>query len=368
MSDGGTPSLARIARRAALVALLAVIGAVVYYSAFRRSGSSEVAPDSTPAADRKVDRKEDIKHLEYKEGDVWLDVRGERFFLGEDGLNHLEGRIEIIDRSRGSGAEMIIRAERVSFDDDLTLFTFKDGVEFRDGDAALKSEVFIYEKKRGILRTVRKTAFSSSRMIGSAASFLYNIEEGRLRMTGGFHLEMGIEESSGDAVVLRGRELDYRIDPRLGSARSLVTVEGSRFRGKSEALNFRLTEKEESLSELTLSGRARCLFLEPGRDSEAAADTSLEAEVIRIQPLSEEAEVSVVEAHGKCRMIIRFNPERDAAAEGDEVRLVLAADGRLRNLELSAPARLDLVEGEGGKRTIAGWRILPHPNRKGKND
>ena len=82
--------LVKSARPWIAVAFTVVLAAIAFRFAARRPRVSGPVPEKAVPDARKVDFKEGIRHMEYKNGKAWADVRADRFFLGEDGLNHLE--------------------------------------------------------------------------------------------------------------------------------------------------------------------------------------------------------------------------------------------------------------------------------------
>ena len=132
--------LVKSARPWIAIAFIVVLAAIAFRFAARRPGpSGPVSEKAVPDA-RKVDFKEGIRHLEYKNGKAWADVRADRFFLGEDGLNHLEGSVEIVDYGRTDGRVMRMSADKVAYDKDMVRFAISGRVKVGDGELSFASD------------------------------------------------------------------------------------------------------------------------------------------------------------------------------------------------------------------------------------
>ncbi len=357
MNPRGNDSLPRIARWTILVALVISLGVIAYNLVFKRGGLPPAAPERTLVEPRKVDRKEDVQHLEFKAGTAWLDVRGDTFYLGEDGLNHLEGRVRIVDRSTGRGDEMTITADSVAFDTDLALFTFSGTVVIREAEAILVSPFFEYEKDAGLVRSDRGVTFTSPRLAGEAGAFRHDLKRDILSLSGGFRLKISPTPDLPAGILATGLDFLYEKAGRKGRAGGGVSVDGKSFRGASRALEFRLDDNEQALEFMALTGRANCEFQSAEAGGDETEFQKVEADDIRIVTRRGSSDIQELEARGGSVLSVMFPVRRRARISGETVGLNLDQDGRLRNLLASGRSRLDWTTGAGGPTSITGSNI-----------
>jgi lipopolysaccharide export system protein LptA len=335
-------------------ALLVMAGALAFHLAVRRPGSvrpvsSTAAPDS-----QKIDRKEAIEHREYKDGKLWADVRARSFYLGEDGLNHLEGAVEIVDYGREDGRETRISAEKVDYDRDMIHFLISGGVKVRSRDFLFESGSLEYDKNLGRYSTRQGGAFSSDTLAGSAPALEHDEKKNEIRMSGGFRLDIKARPGSPGDSTLTGDSLIYERETRSGLVEGHVRLAAGDREANSGLLRFELDKNEGSFKSAVLENAARLLLA-------GAADQSgkrvVEAGTIRILSRPGSSRVSVVEAAGGGRLTLEPPPEPDGQVQAREVRLAFDPDGKLESWEASGEARMGLADGTGAHQDFAGEKI-----------
>ncbi len=164
-----TTSPLKFVRLGIALSLAVLLAAVGFRLVSRHPHPVRPVSENTAPETRTVDRKEGIRHREYKDGKVWDDLQADRFFLGEDGLNHLEGSVEILDHGRAEGRETRISADRVAYDKEMVRFKISGRVKVTAGDLTFTSDSIEYDKTAGLYRTDQGGAFTSdrSRRIGA---------------------------------------------------------------------------------------------------------------------------------------------------------------------------------------------------------
>src|SRR5512147_2139595 len=197
MSTRPTSKPVKFARRTLLVSLAVLLGVLGWRFAGRRPPRPPAEKTSAGLAAEKVDRKEDVESREFKAGRLEARVRADRFYRGADGLNHLEGRVEITEipppvpakgRAAEAGGASEIRADRVAYDPDMVHFTIAGRARVKTREVEFESDSFDYDKRAGLFRSGRGGAFSSARMTGSAREVAFDENRQELRLSGGFRV------------------------------------------------------------------------------------------------------------------------------------------------------------------------------------
>jgi lipopolysaccharide export system protein LptA len=347
-------SLVKFARRGIAVLLIVLLGAAAYHFVVRRQRPVRPVTEKAAPDVGQIDRKEGIEHREYKNGRVWADVRADRFFLGQDGLDHLEGSVEIVDYGRTEGRETRISADRVAYDKDMVHFTISGRVRVRDGDLTFESESVTYDKDLGLYRTDRGGNFSSDRLAGSGRVFEYREERNELHLSGGFRLEIKPSPPSSTPAELAGDSLVYRRDGKKGSVEGRARLASGELEGTSALLRFELEEDEGRLRTATFEKDARCVFA-GGRDR--PGNRAVEAKIIRLLPAAGSSSLAGVEAEGDCRLALDVPSEPRGQVRSGKARLSFRPDGKLDSWAVSDGVTMTLEEKPGLTYEFSGGSI-----------
>jgi lipopolysaccharide export system protein LptA len=341
----------RFARRGTAAALVVLVAVVAWFLIVRRPRPAPEKSEAGAPAGQRIDRKEGVRHLEYKDGKVWADVRADRFFLGDDGMNHLEGAVEIVDYEGEAGRRIRISADTVVYDPGMVHFTISGHVQIVSGDLRFESDSFEYDKSLKLFRTDRGGVLASDRLSGSGREFAYAEDGAELRMSGGFRLEVKERPQPSGTAVISGDTLRYRREEKTGQVEGRARVSYEKGEGEADRLGFRLSEDGRFLSSATFEGRARSLF----RDGEGRR--AVEAGVIGIRLFSGSSRVSEAEAREECRLAVDGPDEPSARVRSGVLRLTFDRNGRLDGWKASDSALMSLEEKGGEKREVEGEEI-----------
>ncbi|MGZ7066055.1 MAG: LptA/OstA family protein, partial [Candidatus Aminicenantales bacterium] len=346
--------LVKSARPWIAVAFTVVLAAIAFRFAARRPQASGPVPGKAVPDARKVDFKEGIRHMEYKNGKAWADVRADRFFLGEDGLNHLEGSVEIVDYGRTDGRVMRMSADKVAYDKDMVRFTISGRVKVGDGELSFTSDFLDYDKNLGEYRTDRGGAVTSEHLAGSGRTFEYLEGRDEIQLLGGFHLEVrkaGGTSTSGD---ISGDSLVYSRTGKKGRVEGRARVISAEGEGASDFLAFELTDDEGNFKRLTFEKGAKCSLITSG---DKPSNLSIEAAIVSVRSAEGNSRVAGVEAQGNCRLTLAAPADPAGRIEGGEVRLAFDKDGRLDGWTAAGSAAMSLEQTEGGVNDFSGETI-----------
>jgi lipopolysaccharide export system protein LptA len=352
MSARGT-SAVRFARLGIAAALVVLLAAVAIHFFPRRPRPVRPGPEKAVPAAMKVDRKEGIRHREYKDGKVWDDLRADRFFLGEDGLNHLEGSVEIIDYGRAEGRETRISAASVAYDKDMVHFRITGRVKIGAKDLTFESDSVNYDKTTGLYLTDQGGAFSSDRLSGSGRTFVYDEKRNELRLSGGFRFEIKTGPPTSAAATISGDSLVYERSGKTGLVQGRARLSSAEGEGSSEILRFELTDDERFFHSVSFEKGAKCVFSGPPRQGNRV----VEADTVRASSFPGSSRISSVEALGECRMSFDAPPDPGGRVQAADLRLVFNREGETLSWAASGDAGMSLEEKGGEKRDIGGETI-----------
>ena len=200
----------------AIAVVLVVLAVAVGIHLLRERGGPRPEAVKPPPDDRVVDLKERVRHEEYRDGKLRAAIRGDRFFLGPDGRNHLKGSVEITDYGPAGEVVSRITADEVVYDTGAIHFGITGRVRVEAGDVVLEGDSFDYDKDNGLFRTASGGAFSSKRMAGTAAEISYSEGADEVRLAGGFRAEFAAAGRDAEKAVLSGDSFLYLRRERRG--------------------------------------------------------------------------------------------------------------------------------------------------------
>jgi lipopolysaccharide export system ATP-binding protein len=268
---------ARLAAGLAALVLVAVAAAVAFRLIGRREPARAAAP-APPPDGRVVDTKERVRHQEFREGRLVAEVRGDAFFLGPDGRNHLQGSIEIVRFGPGGEAVTRLAAGEVVYDKGGLVFTVAGRVRAEAGGVVLEGESFVYDETAGLFSTRSGGAFSAEALKGEAREVLYAEGPEEIRLGGGFRVETAAAGLPDGTLAVSGESLTYARRDRRGLVEGQARLEGGGFRGSAAAASFVAAEDESGLASAVLEGEAEVVL----DGKERRGDPSLETRAGRI--------------------------------------------------------------------------------------
>ncbi len=336
--------LARSVRRGVAALLTILLGAVLYNFLGRRPRPAPPAPAAPVPAGRAVDRKEGVRYREYEDGRVRVEARADRFFLGDDGRDHLEGSVEVLDHSRADGRPVRITADRAAYDKGMVHFALSGQVRVSGGDLSFVTEALDYDAEHRSYRAGRGGAFSSDRLGGTGAVFEYSDPTQELRVSGGFRLEVEAGPPDRGKAVLSGDSLAYLRGTKRGRAVGAVRLVSEDGEGSAAAADFELGADERSLRSAVFEGGGR--FASGGR--------VVEARTVRLGCFPDSSRVARVEAEGGARLGLEPPGEPAGTIEAATIGLMLDTKGAVAGWTASGGAKAELRKGADTSYELAG--------------
>ena len=335
----------------AVAAVLVVLAAAVGIHLLRERGGPRPEAVKPLPDDRVVDLKEQVRHEEYRDGKLRAAIRGDRFFLGPDGLNHLEGAVDVTDYGPAGEILSLITADKIAYDKSAVLFALSGRVRVEAGGVVLEGDSFDYDKDRGLFRTASGGAFSSKRMAGTAAEVSYSEGADEVRLAGGFRAEFAAAGRDGEKAVLSGDSFLYLRRERRGRAEGRADFAGSRWRGTARILTFDAAEDEGSFISVAFDGAAAVkLAGDPDRGGVAA-------DWIGLSFVPGTSQLSSVQARGKTRLSLSLPEASGSIVRASEALLMFRADGELDRWSASGGFRAELDGHADESRVLEGESV-----------
>ena len=356
--------LAKTAKWAAAVSLLAIIGIIALHFFLRRPVPAESLVEPAPAVrppGKDVDRKEGVEHVIFKGDKGKIKVKADEFYLGEDKLNHLEGNVEVVDYGNTGSQEIIMLADRVDYDQDLKNFHATGRARVKEKDALIESSSFVYDKKEDVFRTDQGVVFSSNKLKAKSRTMTYRRRAQTLEFEGDLAIEVLAKGETGLPLSVFGDKFLYMRKTKIGRVDGNVRMSHGKSRGTADALTFRLTPDEQEVNYLAFQGTAKVeLFKETAKDA-ADSGQQVEADEIRLVSFPDESKVSRLSATGACSLTLSVSAGATDKVLGRSVGLVFDRAGDLTDFSASGEARVDLADRRGDdERRVWGDKITYH--------
>jgi lipopolysaccharide export system protein LptA len=355
MSAQKASAPAKFAAWAAAAALVVLTVAVGLRLAGRREGDRPAAAVKPPPGAAAIDIKERVRHEEYMEGKLHAAIQGERFSLGPDGRNHLEGAVEVRNYDPAGRVVSLIRADHIVYDKNAVLFAIGGRVRVEAEGVVLEGGSFEYDKSRGLFRTAAGGVFSSENMTGAAREISYSESADEVLLAGGFRVELNGTDSGAAKAVLSGDSLSYQRRGRRGRAVGRVAFTGGRCRGSAASLDFDIAEGSSLLKNVVFDGAAKLVIAGAGMDR--AESGEVRADKVQAAFFPGSRGLFRAEALGHSRLSWPLSPASKSLIQAGRAVLTFGAGEQLERLDASGGCRAELDDDAGKGRLLEGESI-----------
>ncbi len=253
MSAQRAPAPVRVAAFVAAAAAVVLAAVLAVRVAGRREPPRP--PDAPPPpSGAPVDRKERVRHEEFRDGRLAVSVRGDLAFRGADGRERLTGSVEVVRFSPAGEAAARLTADEVAYAKGALRFEFTGRVRIEAGGAALEGEAFLYDEAAGTFGTSSGGRFTADGLAGEARKIVYDERAGEARLGGGFRA--GLAAGGGGTMTLAGDALLYERGSRRGRMTGPASLAAEGFRAEAATVSFLVATDEAGLEAAVLEGCA----------------------------------------------------------------------------------------------------------------
>ncbi len=347
----------RVARWAAVAALLVTVAVLVLSFAIRRS------PRTAPASpalleESKVSRSEGVEHVEFKSGRGVFRIKSPRTFAGEDGLNHLEGGVEVVYYGRTGGLEVTFGADKGSYDREMRNFVLEGNARVRHKDLVLESAAFTYDSDRNLFQTDRGVTATSGKLSGSARAAVYREAGEELELAGDVRLEVRSGRRDEAPLELRTERIVYRRSDKTGEVEGSVRLNQRASWAEGRSAVFVLSDDEQRLKNVRLLGDVRAALVPEGPGERPR---TLSCGELFLVFFPDSNALDYAEATTDCVLDFEDDTGRPARIDAGRTILYFAPAGGLKDFDAVGDARVVLeAGGAGGRREGRAERILYH--------
>lgn len=343
------------------VFLVAAVVVIVLNFIDRSRSRPKVPVLGETITEQKVETTAEIQHYQLSKGKRHLELRAAKHYIGQDGMFHLEGDVQVIFPERADGKDILLTAREIVHDLEYSVFRMLGGARLQAGDLIISSEQLEYRAEEEVLRTDMPVTFSSDRFSGSAVGAVYRDRTQRLLLQQDVDIRLTPAGEPSRSVVIRGEELDYWHGRRSGSISGDVRVTSETSHAQAQFMRFELFSNRENLKSAFLQGDVRVELSgdadtetgPSGQGAQSVVRREITAAEVSLRAWHNSPDIRSLEAQGDCSL-------RQISAEGDRLdidteslEMSFNRGGKLKSFRASNGAEMT-DEREGEARSIWG--------------
>jgi len=200
-----------------------------------------------------VEKKEKIQFQELREGQKeHLRVRAEKHYLGEKGLFHLEGNVEIVFPRRQKGEDVIIRAESLLYDQEFNHFWSTRPAQVEWGEMKIEAERVDYYAPEKVFEGKGKVKVRSGQWTLEADFFQFNLRSRKMVSQGRVSFQLASFLGGSRSLILKTQRFTYDRRTKIGAGSGEVTLQHGASQGKAGEVTFKLGAEEGFIKWLNL--------------------------------------------------------------------------------------------------------------------
>lgn len=283
--------------------LLAGVIVIIGINIISRSGKeTKISLAGEELEEQKVEQREEVLHFEDEKGNLILESKADRQYLGKDGYYHLEGNVLIKFLKRAEGEDVVIQGDEVLHDREGSRFILSGSSEIRFKDLLIESSYLEYENKNHLIKTNKGVSFSSQRVRGQGQKMTCREIDKEVKIQNNVRLELIQNPEDSKSIYVNGDEMFYTHKWGNGYVEGNVTLSSGKNEVKAERLEFYLPPHKEFLRSMILKGDVRGkLFVESeSKDNGMGHEYKAEADEVFIRFFKYLDVPEWMEAEGNC--------------------------------------------------------------------
>ena len=361
MRGKATFTLAKSIRAGTVGALFLLLVFTSVYFITRSARRTRVSEERKDIPQQKIQRVEQLTHVEVKGDKGSFSLRANKHYIGEDNKYHLEGEVQVIDFGKDKRENVFFSGEKIIYEEGLNHFVSegKSRVEYKDW--VITSDCLDYDKTKEVFTSEKGINFLSRHLTGSAPRMVYSLQQERLRLFDKVHIVLPLEKEGALPLIIKAESLDYSRRERGGEVGGDVHLTQGENYAQAHSMKFFLSKDEEYVESILFKGKVRA-HLE-GEKREGDTDTQkwlsssrgkrdLEADEIYLSVNEEFSKVSEIRASGACRYMAGDDSGWSLQVQGEFLEFHFTPEGDLERFHAFEKASLVEVEGESRKRRV----------------
>lgn len=345
-----------------LILLIAIIGINI----ISRSGKeTKVLLMDEELEKQKVEQREEVIHLEDEKGNLVLESKADRQYLGEDGYYHLEGDVLIKFLKRAEGEDVVLSGAEILQDREESRFILSGRARIRFKDLVIESPYLEYENKNHLIKTNKGVSFSSEKIKGRGQNMVCWEIKKEVKIKNNVQLELIQDPKSPKVIHVSGDEMFYTHKWGNGYVEGNVKLESGRNEVVTERLEFYLPQEKEFLRSMTLKGKVKGnVFMESESPSKKESrGYAIEAEEVFIRFIKYLDKLETIAAKGNC-LIRSFQTDLNFnQIQSDKFTITFNRDGGIEEFSGLDNVRVN-EKRESSPRQIRGNKFTFDNNRE----
>lgn len=333
----------------------------------RSSREKQVMMEDKGLGEKKIEEKRNIVHFEIERETGSVQLKAQRHFLGEDGLYHLEGNVEVVFLKKREGKDVILYGEKIVYDKESRHFLLLGKGRMEYEDVQIESSYLEYLAEREIFKSDKPIHFTSDRLKGQADRFFYSLESREMELEENVRLLVASQRKKGESLILEGEKLEYNHKKGKGVLEGPVELTQGQSQGSAQSVEFGLHPEGESIRSLRLRGEADLLLYSTSREEGIHSDGSffvlyqgkrrMQADEIYMESSQGIYGIRKIEAQGRC--FLEFNSLQGAwtQIQAHRVEFVLGPGGELQGFRSSGRVQVTEQRKNQPKRVVEGESI-----------
>jgi len=352
-------------RMIGLGSMVVVAGALVVSFLSRSQKRLETSPVSSEIEAPKIDKKEQVRVVEFKKEKGIFQGRADKHYIGEDGLYHLEGNVEVTFIDRSDGEDVLLKGESIVHDQEWVNFLLTGNATVAFKDLVVESPRLEYDAETQVFTTDRGVRFSSERISGEALRCSYRLPAKKVELGGEVRIRLFPGGEDARELEIRAEAFDYFLGKGKGEASGNVRLGHGESRASAEKLTFELSASREQVKFLHMEGGVNLSLREEFGKGESFTGRAavklysdrcdVRADEVAVRGFVDRPRIQRLEAEGRCSFLFLSGKGGSTRLQGRRVVFSLTGQGKLKELVAQGGVLLREEPGPEGKfRVIEG--------------
>jgi len=276
---------AKILKPIIALVLVAVIVVIAWNFISHSKMRLKVAAVEGTIEQQQVDQKENVIYIQDKKGEVSRRVMAEKYYMGSDGLYHLENNVEIVFPGAVEDQDVYFLGDEIVHDQEATFFRLNGNARIKFKDITIKSSYMEYDAKTDFLKSTKGVTLLSDRFFGEAKRMNCKIRRQLLILQNNVKITFDLDVEPKIPLEIIGNRLEYLHKKGKGSVTGKVGLLYGKSRSTADKLEFDLLTDKENFKEISLSGNVSVTLvaedpMEPGEETDVFFSEATQREIL----------------------------------------------------------------------------------------